>query len=47
MFHLGSYWCIMRTQYIPRFGGVLQECRDFTWRVVNMDFIVEEIEGWG
>ena len=25
MFHLVSYKCIRRTQYIPRFGGVLQE----------------------
>ena len=33
MFHLVPYWCIRRTQYIPRFGGVLQECGDFTWRV--------------
>ena len=23
--HLCSYWCIRRTQYIPRFGGGLQE----------------------
>jgi len=22
-----------RTQYIPRFGGGLQECGDFTWKV--------------
>jgi hypothetical protein len=28
------YWlCIRRTQYIPRFGGVLQVCGDFTWRM--------------
>jgi len=33
MFHKGSYWWFRRTQYIPRFGGVLQECGDFTWRV--------------
>jgi hypothetical protein len=33
--------CIRRTQYIPRFGGVLQVCVDFTWRVSDC----EEIEG--
>ena len=26
MSHKVSYKCIRRTQYIPRFGGVLQEC---------------------
>ena len=25
--------CIRRTQYIPRFGGVIQVSGDFTWRV--------------
>ena len=25
MFHKVSYWCFRRTQFIPRFGGVLQE----------------------
>ena len=26
-----------RTQYIPRFGGNLQECVDFTWRVSDCE----------
>jgi len=30
-----------RTQYIPRFGGVLQESGDFTWRVSDR----EELSG--
>jgi len=38
MFLVGS---IIRNQYIPRFGGVLQECGDFTWRVSDC----EELEG--
>ena len=33
MSHLVSYKWFRRTQYIPRFGGVLQECGDFTWRL--------------
>jgi len=33
MSHLVSYYWFRRTQYIPRFGGVLQECGDFTWRL--------------
>ena len=32
MFHLVSFRGSRRTQVIPRFGGVLQECVDFTWR---------------
>ena len=32
-----------RTLHIPQFGGNLQVCGDFTWRVVNMDLIVEEL----
>jgi len=41
-FNWFPFWWFRRTQYIPRFGGNLQECGDFTWRVVNMDLIVEE-----
>jgi hypothetical protein len=40
MFHKGSYWWFRRTQYIPRFGGVLQECGDFTWRVSDCEELV-------
>ena len=29
-----------RTQYIPRFGGVLQEIGDFTWRVSDCEELV-------
>jgi len=35
-----SYWQIRRTQYIPQFGGVLQECGDFTWRVSDCEELV-------
>jgi len=31
--------------YIYQNLGDLTRSGDFTWRVVNMDFIVEEIEG--
>ena len=31
-----------RTLHIPQFGGNLQVCGDFTWRVVNMDLNIEE-----
>ena len=27
--------------------GCFTMCGDFTWRVVNLDFIIEEIEGVG
>ena len=37
MFLVGS---IIITQYIPRFGGVLQECGDFTWRVSDCEELV-------
>jgi len=40
MFHLGSYWWFRRTQYIPRFGGILQERGDFTWRVSDCEELV-------
>ena len=40
MFHFVSYKWICRTQYIPRFGGVLQECGDFTWRVSDCEELV-------
>ena len=33
MSHNVYYYWFGRTQYIPRFGGNLQECGDFTWRV--------------
>ena len=29
-----------RTQYIPRFGGGLQECGDFTWKVSDCEELV-------
>ena len=35
-----SYKCFRRTQYIPRFGGNLQECGDFTWRVTDCEELV-------
>ena len=41
MSHLVSYKWFRRTQYIPRFGGVLQECGDFTWRLSDC----EELSG--
>jgi len=28
------------TQYIPRFGGVLQECGDITWRLSDCEELV-------
>ena len=40
MFHLVSYKWFRRTQYIPRFGGVLQEGGDFTWRVSDCEELV-------
>ena len=40
MSHLVSYKWFRRTQYIPRFGGVLQECGDFTWRVSDCEELV-------
>jgi len=36
-FPIGGY---RRTQYIPRFGGVLQESGDFTWRVSDCEELV-------
>ena len=30
----------MRTQYIPRFGGISQECGDFTWRLSDCEELV-------
>ena len=39
MFHLGSQLVSLEELHIPRFGGVLQVCGDFTWRVVSMDWI--------
>jgi len=39
MFHLVSY-LIRRTQYIPRFGSVLQGSGDFTWRVSYCEELV-------
>ena len=41
MSHNVSYYWFGRTQYIPRFGGVLQECGYFTWRVSDC----EELSG--
>jgi hypothetical protein len=41
MSHLVSYKWIRRTQYIPRFGGVLQGSGDFTWIVTDC----EELSG--
>ena len=35
-----KYYWIRRTQYIPRFGGVLQECGDFTWMVSDCEELV-------
>jgi len=40
MFHLVSYKWFRRTQYIPRFGGVLQEGGDFTRRVSDCEELV-------
>jgi hypothetical protein len=37
--------CIRRSQYIPRFGGVLQECRDFTWMVSDCEELVGLLTG--
>ena len=38
------------TQYIPRFGSVLQECGDFTWRVSDCEELVgvycRRLRGW-
>jgi len=36
-FPIGGY---RRTQYIPRFGGGLQECGDFTWRASDCEELV-------
>ena len=49
MFHLVSYKWFRRTQYIPRFGGVLQEGGDFTWRVSDCEELVGLLTGdeWG
>ena len=40
MFHLVSYKWFRRTQYIPRFGSVLQEGGDFTRRVSDCEELV-------
>ena len=40
MFHKVSKKWIRRTQYIPRFGGVLQEGGDFTWRVSDCEELI-------
>ena len=40
MSHLVPYWWFKRTQYIPQFGDVLQECGDFTWRVTDCEELV-------
>ena len=40
MSHNVSYYWFGRTQYIPRFGGNLQECGDFTWRVSDCEELV-------
>ena len=40
MSHKVSYKWIRKTQVIPRFGGVLQECGDFTWRVSECEELV-------
>ena len=45
MFHLVPYWWISRTQYIPQFGGVLQVCGDFTWRVSDCEELVGLLTG--
>ena len=41
MSHLVSYYWFRRTQYIPRFGGILQGSGGFTWRVSDC----EELSG--
>ena len=43
MFHLVSYKWFSRTQYIPRFGGVLQERGEITWRVSDCEDLVGEV----
>jgi len=35
-----------RTQYIPRFGGVLQELRGFTWRMSDCEELVGVTHRW-
>ena len=44
MSHNVSYYWFGRTQYIPRFGGNLQECGDFTWRVSDCEELVAHIK---
>ncbi len=41
-FPIGGY---RRTQYIPRFGGVLQGSGDFTWRKTDCEELVGEVTG--
>ena len=43
MSHNVSYYWFGRTQYIPRFGGNLQESGDFTWRVSDCEELVGTI----
>jgi len=38
--HKVSYKWFRRTQYIPRFGFVLQGSGDFTWRVSDWEELV-------
>ena len=45
IFHLVSYKWFRRTQYITLIGLFYKNGGDFTWMVVNMDFIVEELVG--
>ena len=45
MSHKVSYKWFRRTIHIPRFGGVLQECWDFTWRVSDCEELVVAIAG--
>ena len=40
MSHNVSYYWFGRTKYIPRFGGNLQECGDFTWKVSDCEELV-------
>jgi len=36
MFHLVSYWWIRKTQVIPRFGEILQECGKIEWNAYSI-----------
>jgi len=35
---------LLKTQYIPQFRGILQECGDYSWRVSDCEELVGVME---